>query len=81
MQFAEATERGNATTIRNMLESGDLKPDIIVNREGFDKSPLSLACTYGQTSVVEELLKVGGFVCLSVESCIKVQQCLPGIFL
>ena len=57
-QLAEATERGNASAIRHILESGEVMPDVTVHREGFDKSPLSLACTYGQTSVVEELIKV-----------------------
>lgn len=44
--------------IKKVLDSGSLVPDITVMREGFEKSPLSLACIYGQASVVEELLKV-----------------------
>ena len=61
-QLAEASERGDADAIHHILESGRLMPDVTVNREGFDKSPLGLACMYGQTSVVEELIKVSHFL-------------------
>jgi hypothetical protein len=57
-QLAEATERGDAEAVHHILMSGAVEPDVSVNREGFDKSPLILACTYGQTPVVEELLRV-----------------------
>lgn len=58
VQFAEATERGDAEKIQHLLQSGDLPLDIMVPRDGFGKSALSLAATYGQTAVVEQLLKV-----------------------
>ena len=53
-----ATEQGDAGKVRMMLEAKKIAPNVTATREGFGRSPLSLAATYGQTFVLAELLRV-----------------------
>lgn len=53
-----ATEQGDAETVRRLLMEQQVKPDTLATREGFGRSALSVAATYGQAYVVAELLRV-----------------------
>ncbi|GFS01598.1 ankyrin-3 [Elysia marginata] len=57
--FITATEHGDAEQVRKILEEHKIGPNTTVTREGYGRSALSLAATYGQTYVLAELLKEG----------------------
>ncbi|RUS74753.1 hypothetical protein EGW08_017482 [Elysia chlorotica] len=57
--FITATEHGDAEEVRRILEESKIGPNTTVTREGYGRSALSLAATYGQTYVLAELLKEG----------------------
>ena len=57
--FLEAAERGDSHTVKQVLDSTNINPDI---RSKIDsRSALHIACGYGQTTVVRELLTVSFF--------------------
>ncbi|XP_055899085.1 ankyrin-3-like isoform X1 [Biomphalaria glabrata] len=62
--FMTATEQGDTETVCKLLDELHITPDIAAVREGLGHSALSLASTYGQTSVAAELLKNGANPCL-----------------
>ena len=53
-----ATEQGDAEKVRELLKDTKIAPNLSTTREGVGRSALSLASIYGQTVVVEELLRV-----------------------
>ena len=57
-ELGEATEKGDVEKVKELLGSTTINSDVKIKREGLGKSPLLIACTYGQTPVVEELLTV-----------------------
>ena len=57
-ELGEATEKGDIDKVKQILEKVTITTDVKIKREGMGKSPLLLACTYGQTPIVEELLQV-----------------------
>ena len=57
-ELGEATEKGDVEKVKELLGSTTINSDVKIKREGLGKSPLLIACTYGQTPVVEELLMV-----------------------
>ncbi|BFZ04903.1 hypothetical protein BsWGS_07942 [Bradybaena similaris] len=57
--FLTATEQGDAEQVRKLLEEHSIEPDLTAMREGIGRSVLSVAATYGQTSIISELLKGG----------------------
>ena len=56
-ELGEATEKGDIVAVKKILGKVN-NTDIKIKREGMGKSPLMIACTYGQTPVVDELLQV-----------------------
>lgn len=44
--------------MKELLEKVNLSSDLKIKREGLGKSPLLIACTYGQLPLVEEFLQV-----------------------
>ena len=55
--FVRAAELGDTNVIRQVLEETHINPDTIHTKRG-SRSPLLVACGYGQVNVVDELLKV-----------------------
>lgn len=53
-----AAEKGNVSAVRKVLHSHQVDPDAKIKNAGEERSPLHIACGYGQHSVVAELLKV-----------------------
>ena len=60
--FMTATEQGDANKVRELLEDKNMPPNFTATREGFGRSALSLAATYGQTFVLAELLRVSLYI-------------------
>ena len=56
-ELGEATEKGDVDRVKEILEKVTVS-DIKIKREGLGKTPLLIACTYGQIPVVEEFLQV-----------------------
>ena len=57
VELGEASEKGDIEKVKRILEKVT-NTDVKIKREGLGKSPLLIACTYGQTPVVDELLQV-----------------------
>jgi len=60
--LGDATEKGDIDTVKALMEKVAVNSDLKIRREGMGKSPLMIACTYGQIPVVEEFLQVTCFV-------------------
>ena len=60
--LGDATEKGDIDTVKALMEKVAVNSDLKIKREGMGKSPLMIACTYGQIPVVEEFLQVTCFV-------------------
>lgn len=56
--LAEASEQGDIKKVKALLDTNKVNSDSQTSREGIGKGPLHIACTYGQTEIVEELLMV-----------------------
>lgn len=56
--LVSAAQKGNAEAVRNVLNNAHINPDTKVINSGGERSPLHIACGYGQHNVVAELLKV-----------------------
>jgi len=56
--LGEATEKGDIEKVKMLMEKVNVGDDVKIKREGLGKSPLLIACTYGQVPVVEEFLQV-----------------------
>ncbi|KAF6029577.1 hypothetical protein EB796_012146 [Bugula neritina] len=63
-----AAEKGNVSAVRKVLHSHQVDPDAKIKNAGEERSPLHIACGYGQHSVVAELLKAGADPCASSSS-------------
>ncbi|XP_052799301.1 poly [ADP-ribose] polymerase tankyrase-1-like [Mya arenaria] len=57
--LGEATEKGDLDRVKSLMEKVNVDNDLRIKREGLGKSPLLIACTYGQVPVVEEFLQSG----------------------
>ena len=53
-----AAQKGDDLVVQHIFEDTKLRPDLMVKSEGFTRSILSVAASYGHTSVVEDILKV-----------------------
>ncbi|CAH1786174.1 unnamed protein product [Owenia fusiformis] len=56
-ELVQATERGDTSAVKKVLRSTNVNPDLKWKPE--QRSPLQMACGYGQHTVVEELLTAG----------------------
>lgn len=57
-ELGEATEKGDVDKVKSLMERVSVDTDVKIKREGLGKSPLMIACTYGQQPVVKEFLQV-----------------------
>ena len=56
-ELGMATEQGDVDRVKELMEKVTVS-DMKIKREGLGKTPLMIACTYGQLPVVEEFLQV-----------------------
>lgn len=57
-ELGEATEKGDVDKVKSLMGKVSVDTDLKIKREGLGKSPLMIACTYGQEPVVKEFLQV-----------------------